>query len=106
MFSIGLATTLRPGAYEEYKQAHDDLWPEVAQGMADNDVSMAIYHFGDNLILHGVAPTEEAWVKSTETPIMPKWFEYMGKLLETNEEGEIIFEPLTEAFSFGMFKAD
>ncbi len=106
MYSIGLATTLRPGAYAEYKKAHDDLWPEVATGMSDNDVSMAIYRFGENLILHGVAPTEEAWNKSTQVPIMEKWFEYMAKLLETNEEGEIIFESLTEAFAFGMFTAD
>ncbi len=106
MYSIGLATTLRPGAYAEYKQAHDDLWPEVAQGMAENDVSMAIYRFGDNLILHAIAPTEEAWNNSSQVPIMGKWFEYMAKLLETNEEGEIIFENLTEAFAFGMFKED
>jgi L-rhamnose mutarotase len=105
MFSIGLATTLRPGAYDEYKKAHDDLWPEVAQGMAENDVSMAIYRFGDNLILHATAPTEEAWNKSAAVAIMPKWFEHMAKLLETNDDGEIIFENLTEAFAFGTFKA-
>ena len=45
MYSIGLATTLRPGAYAEYKQAHDDLWPDLAATMADNNVSMAIYRF-------------------------------------------------------------
>ena len=106
MYSIGLATTLRPGAYEEYKQAHDDIWPEVAQGMADNDVSMAIYRLGDNLIIHATAPTEEAWNKSTQVPIMEKWFEYMAKLLVTDDEGGLIFESLTEAFSCGMFKAD
>ena len=106
MYSIGMATTLRPGAYAEYKKAHDDLWPEVAKGMNDNDVSLAIYCFGENLILHGVAPTEEAWNKSTTVPIMEKWFEYMATLLETNEEGEIIFESLTEAFAFGIFKGD
>ena len=106
MYSIGLATTLRPGAYAEYKQAHDDIWPEVAECMADNDVSMAIYRFGDNLILHAVAPTEEDWNKSGAAPIQEKWLAYMTKLLETNEQGEVIFEVLTEAFAFGMFKGD
>ena len=68
MYSIGLATTLRPGAYAEYKQAHDDLWPDLAATMADNNVSMAIYRFGENLILHAVAPhrgrLEQEWCRT------------------------------------------
>ena len=28
----------------------------------------------------------------------------MAQLLETDDEGEIIFEELPEAFAFGMFK--
>lgn len=106
MYSIGLATTLRPGAYAEYKKAHDELWPDIAAAMADHNVSMSIYRFGENLILHIVAPTEEDWSKSAAEPIQAKWLEYMTTLLETNEEGEIIFESLTEAFAFGMFKAE
>lgn len=104
MYSIGLAMTLRPGAYAEYKKAHDELWPEIADSMTDNDVSMAIYRFGENLIIHAVAPTEADWNKSRDVPILEKWFEYMSTLLATNDEGEIIFEDLPEAFAFGIFK--
>jgi len=106
MYSIGLAMTLRPGAYAEYKKAHDELWPEIADSMSDNDVSMAIYRFGENLVIHAVAPTEADWNKSRDVPILEKWFEYMSTLLTTNQEGEIIFEDLPEAFAFGIFKAD
>ena len=104
MYSIGMALTLRPGAYAEYKKAHDDLWPEIAASMADNDVSMAIYRFGENLIIHAVAPTEADWDKSREAAILEKWFEYMSTLLQTDDKGEIIFEDLPEAFAFGIFK--
>ena len=106
MYSIGLAMTLRPGAYAEYKKAHDELWPEIADSMSDNDVSMAIYRFGENLVIHAVAPTEADWNKSRDVPILEKWFEYMSTLLATDEQGEIIFEDLPEAFAFGIFKAD
>ena len=106
MYSIGLALTLCPGAYAEYKKAHDELWPEIADSMSDNDVSMAIYRFGENLVIHAVAPTEADWNKSRDVPILEKWFEYMSTLLATNQEGEIIFEDLPEAFIFGIFKAD
>jgi len=33
MYTIGLALTLRPGKYDGYKRAHDELWPELAEGM-------------------------------------------------------------------------
>ena len=42
IFTLGLAMKLRPGAYESYKLAHDQLWPELAEGMRANQVSMAI----------------------------------------------------------------
>ncbi|HIG55720.1 MAG TPA: L-rhamnose mutarotase [Candidatus Handelsmanbacteria bacterium] len=106
MYSIGLAMTLRSGAYAEYKKAHDELWPEIAESMSDNDVSMAIYRFGENLVIHAVAPTEADWNKSRDVPILEKWFEYMSTLLATDQQGEIIFEDLPEAFAFGIFKAD
>ena len=106
MYSIGLAMTLCPGAYAEYKKAHDELWPEIADSMSDNDVSMAIYRFGENLVIHAVAPTEADWNKSRDVPILEKWFEYMSTLLQTDDKGEIIFEDLPEAFAFGIFKND
>ena len=43
MYSIGLSMQLKPGSYEGYKEAHDNLWPEIAKSMADNNVSMSIY---------------------------------------------------------------
>ena len=106
MYSIGLAMRLRPNAYAEYKQAHDDLWPEIADSMTDNEVSMAIYRLDDHLIIHAVAPTEEDWLKSRQVPVLEEWYDYMAQLLETDGEGEIIFEELPEAFAFGMFKEE
>ena len=72
MYSIGIAMTLRPGAYDEYKKAHDELWPEIAESMSINDVSIAIYKFNENLIIHAVAPTEYDWNKSRDVPILEK----------------------------------
>ena len=60
---------------------------------------------GDRLVLFATAPSEAAWEKSREAPILKDWHDYMAKLLETDDEGNITFEMLPEAFSFGMFKA-
>ena len=37
MYSIGLSMQLKPGSYEGYKEAHDNLWPEIAKSMDDNE---------------------------------------------------------------------
>lgn len=104
MYSLGLAMKLRPGAYAEYRRAHDELWPEVARSMADNQVSMAIYRSGDRLFIHAVAPTEEDWLKSRQAPILDEWMAYMATLIETDAAGQVALEELEEAFAFGLFR--
>ena len=106
MYSLGLAMRMRPGAYAEYKRAHDELWPDVAQSMSDNQVSMAIYRHGESLVIHAVAPTEEDWLKSRQVPILAEWMAYMATLIETGDDGQVDFEELEEAFSFGLFRQD
>lgn len=104
MFSIGLSMRVRPGCYAEYKEAHDNLWSDLAESMTDNNVSMAIYRFEDQLFLHAVAPTRDDWDKSRKVEVLDRWSEYMSKLLETDADGDIIFHELPEAFAFGSFK--
>ena len=103
MFTIGLAMKLRPGAYEKYKRAHDDLWPEVAASMRSNKVSMAIFRDGDRLFLFASAPDEKHWERSREHPILSKWHPEMARLLETDGQGNIAFTLLPKAFGFGDF---
>ena len=104
MFSIAETFCLQPGCYDEYKQAHDNLWPEIDRSMADNQVSMAIYRHGDRLFLHAVAPTEADWDLSRRHPALEKWHAYMATLMVTDELGQTIVEDLPEAFSFGIFR--
>ncbi len=104
MYSLGLAMTLRHGAYEKYKLAHDQLWPELAAGMRANQVSMAIYRDGDRLFLFASAPTEAHWHRSRQDPILAKWDALMTALLETDPSGHIAFTVLPKAFGFGDFQ--
>ncbi len=104
MFSTGYAMKLKPGGYAGYKEAHDKLWPEIANSMSDNQVSMSIYRFEDLLFLHAVAPTEEDWLKSRDVPDLERWKDYMSEFLQSDDTGELFFEELPEAFAFGLFK--
>ena len=99
MFTLGLAMTLRAGAYESYKLAHDQLWPELAEGMRQNEISMAIYRDGDRLFLLAAAPSEAHWQRSRQDPILARWDARMAELLETNAEGHIAFAVLPKALA-------
>jgi L-rhamnose mutarotase len=104
MYSIGLALSLRPGAYEGYKRAHDDLWPALAEGMRVNGVSMAIYRDGNRLFVFAAAPSEAHWQRSRQDPILTRWNKFMAEFLETDAGGGLEFTVLTKAFGFGEFR--
>jgi L-rhamnose mutarotase len=104
MYTIGLALTLRPGTYDGYKQAHDKLWPELAEGMQANDVSMAIYRDGNRLFVFAAAPSEAHWDRSRQDPILAEWDQGMTQFLETGPDGRLAFTLLPKAFGFGEFR--
>jgi len=104
MFTLGLSMKLRPGAFDRYKLAHDQLWPELAAGMSANQVSMAIYRDGDRLFLFAAAPSQAYWDRSRQDPILARWNALMAELLETDPSGQIAFTTLPKAFGFGEFK--
>jgi L-rhamnose mutarotase len=104
MYTIGLALTLRPGKYDAYKRAHDELWPELAEGMRANNVSMAIYRDADRLFVFAAAPSEADWDRSRHDPILAKWDKSMCQYLETDATGNLAFTLLPKAFGFGDFK--
>lgn len=105
MYTIGFALTLRPGAYEGYKRAHDELWQELAEGMRANDVNMAIYRDGNRLFVFAAAPSEAHWQRSRQDPILAKWDKTMAEFLETDASGQLAFTLLPKAFGFGKFQS-
>ena len=104
MYRVGATFALKPGCYPEYKKAHDELWPEIAQPMADEGVSMIIYHYQDRLFMHAEAPSKEHWERSQSGPATDRWHVYMSSLMLTDEAGDALVEDLHEAFVFGRFK--
>src|SRR4051794_23147414 len=103
MFTIGLAMNLRPGAFGDYKRAHDELWPELAASMRKHQVSMAIYRDGERLFLFGTAPSESDWQLGRKDPILERWDAEMTRFLESDPQGHIAFSLLPKAFGFGEF---
>ena len=105
MYSIGLGMKLRPGCYREYKKAHDEVWPEILANMRRHEVNMIIYKWNDRLFIHATAPSQEEWLATRGGQRMEEWNHYMRKFLETDADGNIIFDTLDLAFSFGEFQS-
>ena len=103
MYSIGLGLKLKPGAYEGYKKAHDECWPELLELQRAHGVSMIIFRWDDRLIVHATAPSETAWLNTHAGPLVDKWNDFMTQYLETDEQGNILFEDLEPAFRSGDF---
>ncbi len=103
MYRTALTFELLSGAYDEYKQAHDELWPDLAASMSDNGVNMAIYHLRGRLFLFATAPSEAHWGRSRESPALAKWHDYMATLMVTGDDGQVVAENMDEAFLFGDF---
>ena len=83
MWSMALTYQLKPGKYAEYKKAHDELWPELAQAMTENDVNMVIHHHEERLYLYMTAPTEEHFTWSHTGEVADRWLEYMATMMIT-----------------------
>lgn len=98
--------TVRKGCYEEYKRAHDELWPEVIDLLNQCGLHMIIYYQEPTLFLYQVAPNRECFERYDNSEVNRRWNEYMAKLLDTDERGNIIKGNVQEAFKWGIFKED
>jgi len=104
MFTIFLSMGLKPGCLDAYQKAHQNLWPEIARSMRDNDVNMAIYHENGRLFIFASAPSEAHWQRSRQEPALARWDAVMTKFLEAGEQGKIAFRFPQKVFGFGNFQ--
>jgi L-rhamnose mutarotase len=105
MYTLGQTFKLRPGQYAAYRQAHDELWPELVAVMLAQQVSMVIYHHEGRLFLFATAPSRAHLEQSHQGPVARRWAESMATLLETDAQGRSIVDQLEPAFAFGAFAA-
>lgn len=103
MYINAVTFQLLPGRFEEYKKAHDELWPELVQAFEENEISMLIYHHEGRLFLYATAPSEEHMQRSHPPGIAEKWSAYMATMMVCGDDGKAIVEELEPAFLFGDF---
>ena len=104
MDHVGIAMKLKPGAYELYKKRHDEIWPEMVALLNKYGLSMVVYRFNDHLFIHGTAQSAEAWSRIETEPVKKRWNVHMAECLQTDAAGQVIYQPMSLAFAFGVFK--
>ena len=90
---------LKPGGLAEYRQHHDNIWPElVAQIEKDGIAQITIFEKDPVLFLYSEISDEEAWDRLWHSEIHDKWGAIMDPLMEFNAEGIVDSSPLNEVF--------
>ncbi|MFK7764630.1 MAG: L-rhamnose mutarotase [Roseobacter sp.] len=92
---------LKPGFRDEYKNRHEEIWPELVALLQEAGVSDYSIHLDEETnILFGVL-----WRRGDHTmnslpshDIMQKWWAHMADIMETNPDNEPVAVPLTPIF--------
>jgi L-rhamnose mutarotase len=101
MHRIAFKMQLFKGFEAEYKKRHDALWPELAALLKATGISeYSIFLDETNNSLFGVlnATDPAALDNLPESPVMQRWWQYMGDIMESNPDNSPVSVPLKEVF--------
>ena len=92
---------LNPGAAEDYKRRHDEIWPELAQLLRDAGISDYSIHLDEEThLLFGVLwRTDDHGMDALpQTEIMQRWWAHMADIMETEPDNKPVVVPLRAMF--------
>ena len=92
---------LYPGFAEEYKDRHDDLWPDLKALLKEKGVSdYSIFIDYETNSLFAVMKVTDINVldELSDSPIMQQWWQYMSDIMETNADNSPERVTLKEVF--------
>ena len=92
---------LNPGARDEYRKRHDEIWPELVTLLRDAGVSDYSIHLDEETdILFGVLwrRSDHGMDALPEHPVMQRWWAHMADLMETHPDNAPVAVPLTTVF--------
>lgn len=92
---------LHPGAEEEYRRRHDEIWPELAALLRQAGVSdYEIFLDPETLTLFAVLTrrSDHGMGALPQHPVMQRWWAHMADLMQTHPSHEPIAKPLTRVF--------
>ena len=101
MYRVAFKMQLFKGFEAEYKKRHDALWPELAALLKATGISeYSIFLDETNSSLFGVLKATDPMALDNlpESPLMQRWWQYMGDIMESNPDNSPVSIPLKEVF--------
>jgi len=90
---------LKPGALDEYKKRHDDIWPELVEEIRASGIkSMTTVQDGDMLVLFSEVESEDAWDRLWHSDVHMRWAKVMDPLMAIRPDGIVDSKPMNEVF--------
>jgi L-rhamnose mutarotase len=87
MKRLAFKMKLKAGFEKEYQKRHDEIWPELAQTLADAGVyDYSIFWDRETNILFAVQKLTDNYNSDTlpKAGIVSKWWNYMSDIMEVN----------------------
>ncbi len=94
---------LKKGNEMEYKNRHDEIWPELLVLLKEQGISdYAIFLDEESGTLFGVQKIagDSGSQDLGKNPVVQKWWRYMADIMEVNEDNSPVTIPLKEIFYF------
>jgi L-rhamnose mutarotase len=101
MNRVAFKMKLKPGAAEEYKRRHDEIWPELAEVLSAAGIfDYSIFLDEETNTLFAVQRRVENNTAADlpRNPTLRKWWDYMAPLMETLPDNAPVSVGLAEVF--------
>jgi L-rhamnose mutarotase len=101
MHRVAFKMQLFKGFEAEYQKRHDELWPELATLLKNHGISdYSIFLDESTNGLFGVLKAIDAGALDNlpASPVMQRWWQYMGDIMESNPDNSPVSISLKEVF--------
>ena len=101
MEQFGFRMQLNTGQAEQYRQRHDDIWPELVTLLKQagvSDYSIFLHEPTNSLFAVLRRAPDHSMDALPLEPVMQQWWEYMADIMHTNDRNEPVVEPLERVF--------
>lgn len=101
MHRIAFKMQLFKGFEEEYLKRHDALWPELTALLKATGISDYSIFFDEttNSLFAVLKANDPAALDNLPAhPVMQRWWQYMGDIMESNPDNSPVSVPLKEVF--------
>ena len=98
---IGFKLKLKRGFAEEYRQRHDNLWPELHKLLKESGISEYSIFFDEetnSLFAFQKQAGDQGSQDLGREEIVQKWWDYMADIMETNPDSSPVTTMLEEVF--------